>query len=241
MRNLIIAIVLLLGSIDAQAHFEPGQKLNVLAQSGLKLRTAPVNGHTIQVIPYGAELTVVDSEEYNCSAETIEWISGKWIQVSYNGETGYVFDGFLSDFPIPEYDFELNQIDMGLIYPLESWVEYRLVETGQKMDTLVNDLGGLKTIQHFTDGKWMKEDINNIHKVELHLVNVRIMDAYQLLQAMYDDPFKQRSFRSKSIFIENGEGEVEFIKIPLDEYVTIRQISEDHIRVRIISSESGCE
>ena len=241
MKHLVIALTFLFFGFNANANFTEGQKLNVLAKSGLKLRTAPKHGSTIKVIPYGAEVTVIESQEELEDLDQVEWISGKWIEVEYMGETGYVFDGFLTDFQLPEYDFELNQMDMGLIYPLEAWVEYRLVETGQKVDTLQNENGDYKTIQHFTDGKWMKEDRGDIYKVELHLTNVRIMDVYQLLQAMYDDPFKRKTFSNKSIFIEDENGEVEFVKIPLDEYVTIRQISKDHVRVRIISSESGCE
>jgi len=242
MKHLMVIIVLILNGFIAQANFITGQKLNVLASSGLKLRTAPKHGKTIKVIPYGSEVTVITPAYEDCiTYDQIEWIQGAWIEVEYEGDQGYVFDGFLSDFPIPEFDFELNQIDMGLIYPLESWVEYRLVETGQAIDTLEKKKEGFKTIQHFTDGKWMKEDMGTIFKAELHLTNVRIMDVYQLLQAMYDDKFKKRTFRNKSIFIEDENGEIEFIKIPLEEYVTIRKISQDHIRVRILSSESGCE
>lgn len=228
-------------SVTLEASFIEGQELNVLAKSGLKLREAPIAGKTLSIIPYGAQVTVLNSSEFTCLEDQIEWTKGRWIEVSYEGQRGFVFDGFLSDFPLPELEFELNQFEMDLMYPLEAWVEYRLVETGQKVDTLINNHGGNKTIQHFTDGKWMKEDKGEMYSVELHLVNVRLMDVYQLLQAMYTDKFKTQTFKNKSVFVKDEFGDVVQVKISLDEFINIRKISDDHIRLRILVSESGCE
>jgi len=238
MKHIAIILIASLLSFEGYSNFDKGQVLNVMAPSGLRMRTAPQNGKTIKIIPYGAAITVI--EEDQIIEEKIDWITGNWIKVQHEGDVGYVFDGFLSDFPAPQSSFEMNEFEMELIYPVDAWVENRLIGTYQKPDTIHLGNGRYRTVQHFTDGKWIKEDKEHLHKVELHLTNTRIMDVYQILQAMFDDKYKRSTFNTRSIFIEDENGEIDQIKIQLDNLITIRRMSPDHIRLRILSSESGC-
>ena len=238
MKRIAIILIASLLSFEGFSNFDKGQILNVIAPSGLRMRVSPQVGKTIKIIPYGASLTVL--EEDKIIEDRVEWVTGNWIKVSYDGDTGYVFDGFLSDFPAPQSMFEKNEFEMDLIYPVEAWVENRLMGTYHKPDTILLSNGKHRTVQHFTDGKFIKEDKKHMYKVELHLTNTRIMDVYQILQAMFDDKYKRNTFNTRSIFIKDENGDIDNIKIQLDDLVTIRRMSPDHIRLRILSSESGC-
>lgn len=83
----------------------PGDTLNVLAQSGLRLRQTPENGAIIITIPYGEKI-IVDTNPQNLleAKSVIDGIKGRWTRVWYMGKVGYVFDGFLSSLPPPTPD-----------------------------------------------------------------------------------------------------------------------------------------
>ncbi|MEL6133870.1 MAG: SH3 domain-containing protein [Bacteroidota bacterium] len=75
-----------------------------MAPSGLRMRNAPQTGGTVTTIPYGAKVTiqlVPSPEAYEQYGQNVDGLFGIWPKVSYDGQTGYVFDGFLSRFPAP--------------------------------------------------------------------------------------------------------------------------------------------
>jgi hypothetical protein len=61
----------------------------------LALRNRPnaEHGERIARIPHGAEVEILNCEK---TAVTIGGRSGRWCQVDYNGQTGWVFDGWLA-------------------------------------------------------------------------------------------------------------------------------------------------
>jgi hypothetical protein len=75
----------------------------VLATTGLNLRQdASAGSPVLARMPFGAEVrllkpTVVDDL-------TVDNIPGGMAQVAYDGETGYAFDGYLSQFPPPDLE-----------------------------------------------------------------------------------------------------------------------------------------
>lgn len=79
----------------------PGDKLHVLAPSGIRLRNAPRTGEVLAPIPYGTMLEFLAQDREIQADDQIENIYGNWIQVAFNGKQGWVFDGFLSHLPAP--------------------------------------------------------------------------------------------------------------------------------------------
>ncbi len=240
MRNILVIFIILLFFNTSKADFIEGQALFVTAHSGLKLRSAPIVGKTIEVIPFGSEVTFISHKEGEPKGHEIDWVKGNWIEVEYDGLEGFVFDGFLTSLPIPMHDFELNQIDMGLLYPLESWILYHFVLNPSEMDTLTSNNGYAKVSIDFDQGSWSKQNKKNVFKAELILNHGRIMDVYHILLAMYEDPAKKAIFENKTIFIKNNDGEIDNIKIASDELITIRKLTDGKLRVRILTSERGC-
>ncbi len=109
MRTLLLNLLLVLCSFSVFGikGVPKGKQRYVWAESGLNLRTAPnVNAEKVNNIPFGAHVTLVEDAEMHpftykmAASKTAECrINGHWVKVAYNGQTGYVFDGYLSKFP----------------------------------------------------------------------------------------------------------------------------------------------
>lgn len=78
----------------------PAQNLYVLAPSGLNLRETGSPGSTkLTKVPYGGKVKLI--EESYTGDLLVDNIPGGMAQVSYKGQTGYIFDGYLSKFSAP--------------------------------------------------------------------------------------------------------------------------------------------
>ncbi len=240
MKRLAILIVIFSFAFNAHATFVEGQSLRVLAKSGLNLRMSPVNGSSIDIIPFGAQVTVINGSHNKNLNTKVEWIDGNWILVEFEGQQGYVHDGFLTELPIPDLDFEHNQMEMDLIYPVEGWIDYNMGNEFISVDTTVNNRGGDRITHILKNGKYLKEDRGEIYKVELYLDNARPADIYQILMAMYEDPIKRNFFKKRTVFINDEKNDLQQINIRLDEFVSIRRMPNGQSRLRIITSERGC-
>ncbi|KAF1079928.1 MAG: hypothetical protein GQF41_3826 [Candidatus Rifleibacterium amylolyticum] len=68
---------------------------SVTARSGIKLRSEPGKVSKVMAnIPLNTQVEVL---EYGNLIETIEEIEAPWAKIIYNGQTGWVFSGFLSE------------------------------------------------------------------------------------------------------------------------------------------------
>ncbi len=225
-------------SIAQGTNIEVGNFLNVSAESGLKMRSAPgMDGRLLQVIPFGETVKVVSTNsEIN---EQIEWVEGNWIEVEYEGVSGYVFDGFLNKLATPSYDFEFTVDDLDLIYPLMAWTEYRYTDT-KAPDTIFQGTV-TKLIQPMTEGTVLKKfDDPYLFKVEVELEDIRIMDAYQLLHSMCSQKYEKQSYKNNSIFINDNYGQVERIQVNIDHPVEIKKLKNGKVRITVKSYNQGC-
>lgn len=104
MKKFILAILTVLSLFNtgyANPDNSGGASRFVLALSGLRLRDVP-NGNIITTIPYG-EVVVVEDDPHKV-AITVEGLEGFWAKVKWKGQSGWVFNGFLSRFPAPAAD-----------------------------------------------------------------------------------------------------------------------------------------
>ncbi len=240
MKNLMMLIFCCLIGLQLNANHISEQPMhNVVANSGLTLRMFPgTHGAAIKVIPFGEQVTVIDNTDEH--PDRVDWVDGHWVMVTHDGDTGYVFNGFLSELAIPEYDFEVSQFELDLIYPLESYAEYRFNADGEA-DT-IHSTKRTKVIQKFEHGeKMIKTSNGDYYKTQLFLNDIRIMDAYHLVLQMVQEKSNQEVFKNESVFIQGRSGEIETIKVKLDNPIDIRKLSNGQIRISILTSESGCE
>lgn len=112
MSKSVALIASLLFCLTAIAQFKgaytKGDKLNVLTLSGINLRAgAASTSATLVKIPYGAAVVVTDDSlrKIGHRVEEIERfiIEGYWVKVRFGDKEGYVFDGYLSKLPAPDY------------------------------------------------------------------------------------------------------------------------------------------
>jgi hypothetical protein len=96
-----LCLLLSISSIWAIGSYKAGDKLTVLAKSGLSLRSNPNSqGKKKSTLPFGTVVTV-EAEGLKATPHQVEEfkgysIKGYWVKVKANGEEGWVFDGYLS-------------------------------------------------------------------------------------------------------------------------------------------------
>jgi len=212
--------------------FSEGAQLYVMANSGLTLRAQPNSqSESLGVLEFGFSVLVLNQPDSIETYEKIDWVEGNWVYVEHEGVIGYMFDGYLSDLPLPSYDFEKCQLDMDLIYPLESWTEVNLGL--EHTDTL--NAGTLsKFTSYFEAGDMLiQTHKNDEYKIELYLKDIRVMDAYHLLLSMLDGKKSIESFKDMSTFIEDRSDELYKISIDIDNPVWIRKLKNGDVKITV--------
>jgi len=100
-------------------NYEIGDSLNVYAKSGLNIRSeANSNGEKIKLIPFGHKIKIIDTKNFELR-DTIERLPGNWVEISYLGIHGFVFDGYLSKLSIPVS----SQKTKDLFFDLRSYIK----------------------------------------------------------------------------------------------------------------------
>lgn len=239
----MIAFILILSVGYLNANTTPEENiLHVVANSGLLLRAEPsINAAVIEKIPYGATVEkLIDTLNSEPLHQQIEYVEGTWSLVKYEGEIGYVFDGYLSPLAIPTQHFETNSDDMDLIYNLDSWIDYHLIDEKVSKIALSKE-DGVKTKIFHTDGsKTIKTKTSSYFLLETELQNIRVMDAYHLLKNMLTEDFQKATFGNKTIFIQDVDGQLNRIKINLERPIDIRKMPNGNVKIKIVSAEIGC-
>ena len=239
MKNLICILVFATSSLIANANITPDPiQSNVLAFSGLKIRTAPgLDGQVLKVIPFGETVNIIESDE---NIETIEWMEGSWIKIEHQGTEGSVFDGFLSDLPVPTFNFELSQSDFDLTYPMIAWAEYNFDET-RKSDTINRGGDYDKIIQYMERGILLtREDSDYSFNTSIVLPDVTISEAYNIVKSMLLTKAERNIYDKKAIYIKGSDDKIEKIKINIDNPVTIKKLKNGDIKISVSAFHTGC-
>jgi hypothetical protein len=214
--------------------------MNVVAPSGLKLRATPgMDSEVLYIIPSKSVVQIIENELFPRVEDEISYISGSWVYVNYEGEEGYVFDGFLSDLPLPIHEFEKTQFDLDLIYPLETWMEYHHVGL-MNTDTFASSLY-TKVVYEYEEGNKMSQKNTSSHyTLSVELSDARIFDAYHLLTNMLSSKSEISEFTQKAVFVRNNAGIVDKIKIDIEEPILIKKLPNGNILIEIKSYSKGC-
>ncbi len=242
MKNLIAFLLLTIFAEPMMAttiNTEPATSTKyVYAFSGLKLRAQPKSdGQVLKVIPYGDKVIILEESE---NSATIEWLSGKWVKVIHEGEEGYLFEGFISELPIPNYKFEMTQSDLDLTYPILAWAEYHYAEV-KTPDTIQNETLD-QVIQHLEHGITLKRrDTPHDFKVVLELPETDIGAAYNLVKSMLMTQPERVTFENKSLFIDNLKGKIHRIKVNVENPVELRQMEDGSTKIIVTAYHQGCD
>jgi Bacterial SH3 domain len=98
---LVLFSIVFWASAQAVSGYKAGDKLNVVAKSGLTLRANPGSkGKKKSTLAYGTEVTVLAEGLRVTPHEVLEFkgftIDGFWVKVKAGSEEGWVFDGYLT-------------------------------------------------------------------------------------------------------------------------------------------------
>ena len=240
MKKLILSILVMSFTIINYANDTiPLQQLQVVAQSGLKMRAHPgIHSQVLTIIPYHSRVSVIQNELHLPKNGKVGYVAGEWKYVQYDQYEGYVFDGYLSPLPLPRHEFERTQFDLDLIYPLESWMEYHqrvLVNN----DTIKSPLYTKILLKYRNGSRMEKVNTNQYYSLKVFLPDVRLMDVYHLLGDMLSTKSEWKKFSDKTIFVANNDGTIDKINIDLQIPVTIRSFP-DGVSVEIKSYDMNC-
>ncbi len=163
MRLLFILLVFCTGSLSAQ-HQLNAELRYVWAESGLSFRSeGKADARRMGVVTYGEAVRVTgklgrSSKVLALPTVTYEWedeettgqeyvMNEPYLEVVYKGDTGYVYNGFLSHYPTPKEASSVNGINIG------SW----LTQLGGVPDTVLHgynplEYGRSQSVFHYRNG-----------------------------------------------------------------------------------------
>ena len=238
MKNILFIILIIGGLFTLTTASEPskGELVNVFAPSGLKLRTAPhLDAEVVDIVRYGDRVKILNTFGYpEENAARIDWIDGHWILVEFDGLSGYIFDGYLSNLPFPD---DLDQIvsnGYSFTYTLGEYFESHF-EIKNILDSTAVSFkyileNGCKIKQSIHDGLW---------KLEIEIPDYSIHEILNVMRGMIPDRKDRVVFDKSLLFIEGSSGSIEKIKINLEEQATIEKKQNGNILVKA-SGYSGC-
>lgn len=186
--------------------------LFVYAKPGLNLRSEPNQSSEILVLAkYGD--AVKPKRQIDTLYRRIENRRGKWLEVSCQGQTGYMFSGFLSRLPrpniiqsIPQEDFLFSQIDQYFIN--------RLYQVSAKDTIVINGCNAdpdckegadqiryqlnnsFKAIEHYSYESYTKEIVGT---------NWAFEDVIDIVETLISFKFKMNAFT-----IKKTEGQISY-------------------------------
>jgi hypothetical protein len=240
MKNLIGIIVLLLINMSAFGNglSDVKPELKVMSKSGLKLRLSPnLDSPVLEVIQYGETIFLEEDSINSREAFNVSWTKGKWIKVQYENQVGFVFDGFVSSLPVPLQDTEFAATIGGLGEALYYWAynNFDLIST----DTLTDNDMALTTVTKLGDNELFLHDTELTTRIDFQMKDIRIMDAYHLLESMMDSRSSRAVLKENSMFFSGVDGELNKIKIGMG-LVTIKKLENGEIKVSCKTIHEGC-
>jgi hypothetical protein len=240
MKNLIGIIALLLVNMSAFGNVlnNVTPDLKVMSKSGIKLRLSPnLSAPVLDVIQYGESLKLQEDYIPSDAVFSVNWTKGSWIKVQYQNQIGYVFDGFVSNLSVPLEGPEFASTLGGLSESLYHWAynNYDLISA----DTLTDTEMALTTVTQLGDNELFIHDTEMTTRVDFTMKDIRIMDAYHLLESMMDSRVTRAVFKENSMFFAGMDGNVNKIKIA-NGLVSIRKLDNGDIKVSCKTIHEGC-
>jgi|GEM_PF-4292998 len=208
--RLFIAVIICM-FINTFLIFAGGGSLWVTAEPGLRMREAPnEKAKKIVTIPYGEEVIFI---EETGDEITVSGATGRWTRIEWNGKTGWVFGGFLSDNDQASEGYIPDESD---IYG--DWMEYSddglyCQDFGYtfNMDYTVEFYGeeGVKgtwdfenmTIYMIMDYYWQHDESGPHHcKDMVRLVILEFNDDSMLVKRLFENSQEGLSILLKKVF-----------------------------------------
>ena len=135
--------------------YQIGDKLYILAKSGLTLRAKPdPNGEKVAIVGYATAVTVSTQDLRDRKSHSVDdsgyKLNGFWVKVKADGKEGYIFDGYLSKLKAPsKTPFENLKDGEDFI---ETYYATNSAKAGQPIPFIGNEPDYPKYQQKYQDG-----------------------------------------------------------------------------------------
>ncbi len=213
-----------------------GQYLNVFAESGLKLRAFPnLQSEVLDIVRYGDRVKVINTFDFaDDKADRIDWIDGHWILVEYEGEAGYLFDGYLSDLSFPGSEEEICTDGYSFAFTLTEYIKQHF----HKVDVV--DSSSHHRVDLYDCGIKVRLSSNaDFQKVEIEMPDTGIHEILNLMRSMVVSKAARIQFENSLVFIEGLDGKIEKIKVNLGDPVMLQIGKNGHLKITA-SGYAGC-
>ncbi len=222
-RSLCISVftLLFLKEICFSQNYATGDTLNVVAHSGLRLRTSPNgNSGTIRILEYGDLVKVQNTFEFDSAYQDKSgWLQGHWIYVNTNQVSGYVFDAYLSTLDVPSHENELcMESSLSFSAPLQEYIAHHFpfqteeqgLEHGEDVD---------QCVKYHTDGVTLTKTVGNgWYKTDVTFEGYRLGEVVNLFRSMIVGDDMHEMFEDSLKFYKNKEGQIHKILTGHHEY-----------------------
>jgi hypothetical protein len=209
-----LTIVLALRFMPLQAYPVPaGGQAYVHALSGLRLRdSASETGAVVATIPYGEKIKILSNES---RIDTLYGLQGSWSKVEWNQKSGYVFNGFLSRYPLLKKDYDWD------LYFKESKIPFK-EETIDLQGTGVNKT--IYTLENISvEEVFFMLRSNNFYKETLKSIDLQKKSQHVVNS--------KNNFTVDCSVTRNSQGQIELIDVQIqtggDENYTIKRIDNN--------------
>lgn len=213
---LLIALILIMFSTDALSqNYAVGDGVVVSANSGLRMRVQPnMTSPTIKVLEFNDPLTIeqVGGQEHKAR---IQWLDGHWVKVKAGFVSGWVFDGFISTLPTPDYETQLCLDCYSLVQPVREYVfDHFTMECSNEPIDSAEEL--LESTYSFSQGVIFSEMRNDgWYRAEIYFQDVRLSEVINLLRSTLVGNSMRREFEQSLVFHENRAGTVDKVNVKL--------------------------
>lgn len=192
---MLVAILCLSFSHMQAVNYKPGDSLYVVSFSGLTMRSGPsTSSKKIAVLPSQTKVAIVETYVNHPYIDTIEGFRGHWVQIAALGETGYVFDAYLSQFPYQKL-YTIGATSGGYddhygfnTQVLAEYAIYAIGKTGcentYSRPKYMDDAHSLHLFPLNNGHQLVAHSYYEGNAVELELVNVRESEVYYLIQGI---------------------------------------------------------
>lgn len=228
MRKLLI-ILFAAFAVEVIAQDNP-KYLNVLASSGLNMRSAPdAKARVITKVPYGKQVEVLEKTKTEFRSG---WITDQWYKVHFRGREGFLFGGYLSELKAPPKNLQVDMLpQLAVEYCSFSLKQLNASEI-TKEPTVAGD-----TLQHclikYANGVELESEIEGNRMETKLLAATSPAQLYVLLESLLMQAGKT-SILNELRFIQGKDGQMKSVTHP-EGLIRIDLLSKERCQLSLVA------
>jgi hypothetical protein len=191
MKNIILIFLLLISltAFQTATTTSDSSTYHVMATSGLKMRATP-SGKKLLTIPYNGEVEKInDGKSYGdlTVTEIKDFkIKGEWVKVRYDGQEGFVFSGFLTQFLMPDLDMKYDYEKYSSEF--EAYFDKKFNQKGEKFNLRTYDGQGEACgySVEYEEGHFYRHESCNESggQYDIEIEGITLIEAYFVIKAL---------------------------------------------------------